>query len=158
MVKKARRRSRRSDATRIRAVGSAAWQNYLQRAQQTMRAMQHSAQEQDWAAVAAIAPTSAIAAVDAVVARVAGVVARDEDHAAAVELLLAHGSELDGVQRAARHLRRLLERKSAAQHVASPVTASTAQDMLTHTERLLTWSEKQLYPESAREAPNTSEE
>ncbi|MEE8390494.1 MAG: hypothetical protein V3S14_06815 [Anaerolineae bacterium] len=144
MVKKARRRSRRSDAARIRAVGSATWRNYLQRAQQTMRAMQRSAEEEDWAAVAAIAPICAIAATDAVVARVAGVVARDEDHAAAVELLLAHGSELEGVQQAARHLRRLLERKTAVQYGEGPIIGSAARDILTHTERLLAWAEKQL--------------
>ncbi len=144
MVKKARRRSRRSDAARIRTVGSAAWQNYLRRSQQTLRAMQRSAAEQDWAAVAAIAPTCAIAAADAVVARVAGVVARDEEHAAAIELLLAHGSELEGVRQAAQHLRRLLERKTTAQYGAGPITASMARDMLTHAERLLAWTEKQL--------------
>ncbi len=144
MVKKARRRSLRSDATRIRTVGSAAWQNYLQRAQQTMRAMQRSAKEQDWAAVATIAPVCAIAAADAVVARVAGVVARDQDHAAAIELLLAHGSELEGVQRAARYMRQLLERKTAAQYGEGPITATLAQEMLTHAERLLVWAEKQL--------------
>jgi HEPN domain-containing protein len=144
MVKKTRRRSRRSDAARIRTVGSSAWRNYLQRARQTMRAMRRSAEEEDWAAVAAIAPTCAIAAADAVVARMAGVAARDEDHAAAVELLLAHGNELEGVRRAAQHLRRLLERKTTAQYGEGTVTASTARDMLTHTERLLTWAERQL--------------
>lgn len=144
MVKKARRRSRRSDAARIRTVGSAAWRNYLQRAQQTLRAMHRSAAEEDWAAVAAIAPTCAIAAADAVVARMAGVVARDEDHTAAVELLLAHGSELEGVRRATQHLRRLLERKTTAQYGEGPITASMARDMLTHADRLLAWTEKQL--------------
>jgi len=144
MVKKARRRTRRSDTARIHAVGPAAWRNYLRRAQQTRRAMQRSAAEEDWAAVAAIAPTCAIAAADAVVARMAGVVARDEDHAAVVELLLAHGSELEGVQRAAQHLRRLLERKTTAQYGEEPVTASMARDMLTHAERLLAWAERQL--------------
>ena len=144
MAKKSSRRSRRSDAARIRAVGSATWRNYLQRAQQTMRAMQRSAEEKDWAAVAAIAPICAIAATDAVVARVAGVVARDQDHAAAIELLLAHGSTLEGVQQAARHLRQLLERKTAVQYGKGSITDSTARDMLTHTERLLVWAEKQL--------------
>ncbi|HEY67794.1 MAG TPA: HEPN domain-containing protein [Thermoflexia bacterium] len=144
MVRKAGRRTRRSDAARIRAVGSDAWRNYLRRAQQTLRAMQRSAADEDWAAVAAIAPTCAIAAADAVVARVAGVVARDGDHAAAVELLLAHGSELEGVRRAAQHLRRLLERKTVAQYGEGPVTAPMARDMLTHAERLLAWAERQL--------------
>lgn len=144
MVKRASRRSRRSDAARIRSVGSAAWRNYLQRAQQTLRAMQRSAAEEDWAAVAAIAPTCAIAAADAVVAWVAGVVARDADHAMAVELLLAHGSELEGVRRAAQHLRRLLEHKTIAQYGEEPITASTARDMLAHAERLVVWVEDQL--------------
>jgi len=106
--------------------------------------MQRSAAEEDWAAVAAIAPTCAIAAVDAVVARIAGVVPRDTDHAMAVELLLAHGSELEGVRRAARHLRRLLERKTAAQYGEVPITASMARDMLAHVERLVAWAENQL--------------
>ena len=144
MVKRASRRSRRSDAARIRPVGSAAWRNYLQRAQQTLRAMQRSAAEEDWVAVSAIAPTCAIAAADAVVARVAGVAARDSDHAMAVELLLAHGSELEGVRRAAQHLRRLLERKTLAQYGEETITASTARDMLTHAERLVAWAEDQL--------------
>jgi len=143
-AKKARRRTRRSDAARIRTVGSAAWRNYLQRAQQTLRAMQRSAAEEDWVAVAAIAPTCAIAAADAVVARVAGVAARAEDHAAVVELLLAHGSELEGVRQAAQHLRRLLERKTTVQYGERPVTPSVARDMLTHAERLLAWAERQL--------------
>nr|HID14131.1 hypothetical protein [Anaerolineae bacterium] len=101
MAKKARRRTRRSDRVHIRAVGSAAWRNYLRRAQQTLQAMQRSAAEEDWAA--------AIAAADAVVARIAGVAARDEDHAAAVELLLAHGNELEGVQRLLAWAERQLE-------------------------------------------------
>ena len=93
MVREVGRRSRRSDAARVRSVGATAWQNYLHRAQQTLRAMQRSAADGDWAAVAAIGPACAIAAADAVVARVAGVVARDTDHAMAVELLLAHDVE-----------------------------------------------------------------
>jgi hypothetical protein len=140
----ARKVSRRSDAARIRAVGSTAWRNYLQRAQQTLWAMQRSAAEGNWIAVAAIAPTCAIAATDAMVTRMAGVVARDGDHAAAVELLLAHAGELEGVQQAAQHLRRLLERKTAAQYGEEIVTVSMAQDMLTHAELLLAWVEKQL--------------
>ena len=150
MARKASQRSRRSDAVRIRVVGSAAWRNYLQRAQQTMWAMQRSAAEGDWIAVAAIAPTCAIAATDAIVTRLAGVVARDEDHAAAVELLLAHAGELEGVQQAVQHLRRLLERKTAVQYGEKTITISVAQDMLTHAERLLAWVEKQL-EEQARE-------
>jgi predicted nucleotidyltransferase len=135
---------RRAAVARVRSVGVVAWHNYLQRAQQTLRAMQRSAAEEDWAAVAAIAPTCAIAAADAVVARMAGVVARDEDHAAAVELLLAHGSKLDGVEQATQHLRRLLERKTEVQYGNGVVTASSARDMLTHAERLLDWAEKVL--------------
>ena len=144
MVKQADRRSRRSDRARMRVVEPTAWQTYLQRAQQTMRAMAYSAAEEDWAAVAAIAPICAIAAADAVVARLAGVVARDEDHTTAVELLLAHGNKLEGVQQAAQHLRRLVERKTAVQYGQGHITASSAQDMLTHAERLLAWVESQL--------------
>jgi hypothetical protein len=144
MVKRASRRSRRSDSARVRPVGSAAWKNYWQRAQQTLKALRHSAAGENWAAVAAIAPTCAIAAADAVVARVAGVVAKDTDHKMAVELFLAHGSELDGVRQAAQHLRRLLERKTTAQYGEMPITASMAQDMLTHVERLVAWAESQL--------------
>jgi len=144
MVKKASRRSRRSNSTRIRSVGPAAQQNYLRRAQQTLQAMQHSADKGNWAAVAAIAPVCAIAAADAVVAHVAGIVAKDADHAMAVELLLAHGGELDGVRQAAQHLRRLLERKTMAQYGERPITASMAQNMLTHAERLVAWVEGQL--------------
>lgn len=144
MVRRASRRTRRSDAGRIRSVGSATWRNYLQRAQQTLQAMEHSAAEENWAAVAAIAPTCAIAAAGAVVARVAGVVARDADHGMAVELLLAHGGELEGAHRAARHLRRLLERKTTAQYGEEPVTAPMARDMLTHAKRLVAWAENRL--------------
>jgi len=143
-ARKASRRSRRSDAARIRTVGPSAWRNYLQRARETMWAMQRCAAEENYVALAAIAPTCAIAAADTIVARVAGVVARDEDHAAAVELLLAHASELEGVQQAAQHLHRLLARKTAVQYGEEMVTASMAQDMLTHAERLLAWVEKQL--------------
>lgn len=144
MVRKASQRTQRSDAARIRSVRPAAWRNYLQRAQQTLRAMQRSAAEEDWAAVAAIAPTCAIAAADAVVASVAGVVAKDADHAMAVELLVAHGSELEGVRRAAQHLRRLLEYKTTAQYGEERITASTARGMLTHAKRLVAWAERQL--------------
>lgn len=149
MARRGGRRSRRSDAARTRSVGSAAWRNYLQRARQTLRAMQRSAAEEDWAAVAAIAPTCAIAAADAVVARVAGVAARDADHAMAVELLLAHGSKLEGVRRAAQHLRRLVERKTMAQYGHGPITAPVARDMLTHAERLVAWAERHLKPPAA---------
>jgi hypothetical protein len=62
----------------------------------------------------------------------------------AVELLLAHGSELDGVRQAVQHLRRLLERKTLAQYGDRPITASMAWDMLVHTERLVAWVEDQL--------------
>lgn len=144
MVKKASRRSRRLDSTRTRSVGSAAWQNYLQRARQTLQALRYAANEENWAAVAAIAPICAIAAADAVVARVAGVVAKDADHSMAVELLLAHGGELDGVRQAAQHLRRLLARKTTAQYGEGPITASMAKDMLSHAERLVAWAEEQL--------------
>ncbi len=143
-ARKASRRSRRSATLRVRTVGSASWRNYLQRARQTLQAMQRSAAEEKWAAVAAIAPTCAVAAADAVVAYTAGVVARAEDHAAAVELLLAHAGEVEGVQQAAQHLRRLLERKTMAQYGEYPITAPVAQEMLTHAERLVAWVEKQL--------------
>ena len=150
-VRKASRRSRRSDAVRIRAVGPAAWRNYLQRARETLWAMQRCAAEGNYIAVAAIAPTCAIAAADAIVAWKAGVVARDQDHAAAIELLLAHASDIEGIQQAAQHLRRLLERKTAAQYGDDVITIPMAQDMLAHAERLLAWAEKQL-PMPAGEA------
>ncbi len=137
-------RSRRTDTMRIRAINASGWRNYLERAQQTLRAMRYCASQEDWAAVAAIAPVCAIAATDAVVGRVAGVTARDEDHAAAVELLLVHGSGLEGVQQAAQHLRRLLEHKTLVQYGEGAISPALAQDMLLHAERLMTWVEKQL--------------
>jgi hypothetical protein len=113
--------------------------------------MQRCAAEGNYIAVAAIAPTCAIAAADAIVAWRAGVVARDQDHAAAIELLLAHASDVEGIQQAAQHLRRLLVRKTAAQYGDDVITVPMAQDMLAHAERLLSWAEKQL-PMPAGEA------
>jgi len=143
-IRKASRRSRRSDAVRIRAAGPVAWRNYLQRARETLWAMQRCAAEGNYIAVAAIAPTCAIAAADAIVAWRAGVVARDQDHTGAIELLLTHASDIEGVQQATQHLRRLLERKTAAQYGDDVVTVPMARDMLAHAERLLAWVEKQL--------------
>ena len=125
---------------RIRQVKPGGWQVYHLRATETLHAVQCSAEAQEWSAVIAIAPVSALAAAQAVTAQRAGVISRPDDYNTAVELLLIHGAELPDMKLAMESLRHLLERKITVQHGAEPASEPVAREIMRSTARFVEWA------------------
>jgi hypothetical protein len=131
-------------AARVRKVRPGGWQPYHQRALETLRAVQRSAEAHEWSAVIAIATVSVLAAAQAVVARRANVVSRPDDYNTAVELLRIHGTGLPGLEEAMEWLRHLLQRKITVQHGAEPASEPAAMDVLDSATHFVEWADRQL--------------
>ncbi|MBA4370973.1 MAG: hypothetical protein C0418_05270 [Coriobacteriaceae bacterium] len=130
----------RSDRTR-RAMKSDA-RAYLAKAEQFLAGMEAELAEERWDAAGLAAIHAGISAGDAVLGYHGGVRSIAQDHRATVDLLKrTMGSAADG---AAKHLKRLIDKKNLVEYEQRRLTASEAADLAEQARRFLGWAREQL--------------
>ena len=134
----------RSDRTRPGTKADA--RQYLAKAEEFLGAMESALAADQWDAAGLAAIHSGISAADAVLSYRGGVRSAGQDHRAAAELLVQvlGSSAEDG----AKHLRRLIQKKTLVEYEQRRLTQAEAIDLAGHARRLLKWARTQVPAQS----------
>jgi hypothetical protein len=114
----------------------------MAKAEQFLAAMESATAAGLWDAAGLAGIHAGISAADAVVAYHGGVRSAAQDHRSAVELL--EQTLGLGASPAARHLKRLVDKKNLVEYEQRRLTAAEAADLARHARRFLVWARSQL--------------
>lgn len=130
----------RGDRTRPGTKADA--RQYLAKADEFLGAMESMLVAGLWDAAGLAAIHAGISATDAVLSYRGGVRSAGQDHRAAAELLVqVLGSS---AEEGAKHLRRLVQKKTLVEYEQRRLTQAEAIDLAEHTRRLLKWARTQV--------------
>lgn len=130
----------RSERTRPSTKADA--RQYLAKADEFLAAMDSALAAAQWDAAGLAAIHSGISAADAVLSYRGGVRSAGQDHRAAADLLVqVLGTTAD---EGAKHLRRLVQKKTLVEYEQRRLIQSEATDLAEHARRLLKWARTQL--------------
>lgn len=130
----------RGDRTRTSTTGDA--RLYLQKAEEFLASMELALDAGHWDAGGLAAIHAGISAADAVLSYRGGVRSASQDHRVAADLLVQVLGPVgnDG----AKHLRRLVQKKTLVAYEQRRLTQSEALDLAEHARRLLKWARTQV--------------
>lgn len=130
----------RSDRTRPGTKADA--RQYLAKADEFLCAMESLLAAAQWDAAGLASIHAGISAADAVLSYRGGVRSAGQDHRAAADLLVqVLGPAADD---SAKHLRRLVQKKTLVEYEQRRLTQAEATDLAEHARRLLKWARTQM--------------
>lgn len=115
---------------------------YLAKSQEFLATMESALAEEHWDGAGLAAIHSGISAGDAVLAYHGGIRSAGQDHRVAVDLLLRVLGPASAEP--AKHLKRLVDKKSLVEYEQRRLTQVEAIDLAKHARRFVQWAETQL--------------
>lgn len=122
------------------------WKLYQNKAEKFYRLAQDALRSENWDGAALAAVHLAITAVDALLARIAGIRAASESHMDVCHLLAQHSKHPE-TEHYSKNLRELLGQKNTIEYESEPFTKDEAEDCFKKAERIFRWVASQIGPQ-----------